>query len=71
MLFRSKAIASKGKKAPDTILSRAIFIMQKRRTRGETVAHFSHIDDDGLAHLRSQLADGRRTMARSLVTRVR
>jgi putative DNA primase/helicase len=54
--FCPKAIASKGKKAPDTILSRAIFITQKRRTRGETVAHFSHIDDDGLARLRSQLA---------------
>src|SRR5262249_41950981 len=54
--FCPKANASKGKKAPDTILSRAIFITQKRRTRGETVAHFSHIDDDGLARLRSQLA---------------
>lgn len=54
--FCPKAIASKGKKAPDTILSRAIFITQKRRTRGETVAHFSHIDDDGLARFRSQLA---------------
>jgi Protein of unknown function (DUF3631) len=54
--FCPKAIASKGKKAPDTILSRAIFITQKRRTRAERVAHFSHVDDGGFARLRSQLA---------------
>ena len=54
--FCPKAIASKGKKAPETILSRAIFIMQKRRTKGETLSHFSHVDDDGFARLRSQLA---------------
>ena len=54
--FCPKAIASKGKKAPDTILSRAIFITMKRRTRGEMIAHFAHIDDDGFVRLRSQLA---------------
>jgi Protein of unknown function (DUF3631) len=54
--FCPKAIASKGKKAPDTILSRAIFITQKRRTEAEHVAHFSHVDDGGFALLRSQLA---------------
>jgi Protein of unknown function (DUF3631) len=54
--FCPKAIASKGKKAPDTILSRAIFITQKRRTEAERVAHFSHIDDGGFQRLRSQLA---------------
>jgi Protein of unknown function (DUF3631) len=54
--FCLKAIASKGKKAPDTILSRAIFITQKRRTKAERVAHFSHVDDGGFARLRSQFA---------------
>jgi hypothetical protein len=54
--FCPKAIASKGRKAPDTILSRAIFITQKRRTRVETIAHFSHVDDAGFVRLRSQLA---------------
>ena len=54
--FCPKAIASKGRKAPDTILSRAIFITQKRRTRAETIAHFSHVDDAGFGRLRGQLA---------------
>jgi putative DNA primase/helicase len=54
--FCPKAIASKGKKAPDTILSRAIFVTQKRRTRAEAITHFNHVDDAGFARLRSQLA---------------
>jgi putative DNA primase/helicase len=54
--FCPKAIACKGREAPDTILSRAIFITQKRRTPDETVAHFSHVDDDDFVRLRSQLA---------------
>jgi putative DNA primase/helicase len=54
--FCPKAIASKGKQAPDTILSRAIFIAIKRRTRAETIAHFGHMDDAGFQRLRSQLA---------------
>ena len=54
--FTAKALASKGRNVPDTILSRAILITQKRRTRGEHVAHFAHIDDDGFVRLRSQLA---------------
>jgi Protein of unknown function (DUF3631) len=54
--FCPKAIASKGKQAPDTILSRAIFITLKRRTRAETVAHFAHIDDAGFVRTRSRLA---------------
>lgn len=54
--FCPKAIAGKGKNAPDTIQSRAIFIIQKRRTRDEPVIHFSHVDDPGFIHLRSQLA---------------
>ena len=54
--FCPKTIASKGTKTPDTILSRAILIRQKRRTHDESIAHFSHVDDDGFMRLRSQLA---------------
>jgi Protein of unknown function (DUF3631) len=54
--FCPKAIASKGKQAPDTILSRAIFITLKRRTRVEAIAHFAHVDDAGFQRLRGQLA---------------
>jgi putative DNA primase/helicase len=54
--FCPKAIAVKGKRAPDTILSRAIFVTLKRRTKDEAVAHFNHVDDDGFARLRGQLA---------------
>jgi putative DNA primase/helicase len=54
--FCPKTIAGKGTKAPDTILSRAILIRQKRRTHDESIAHFSHDDDDGFMRLRSQLA---------------
>jgi Protein of unknown function (DUF3631) len=54
--FCPKAIASKGRRAPDTILSRAIFIIQKRRTRAEAIAHFGHVDDASFACLRGQLA---------------
>jgi hypothetical protein len=54
--FCPKAIALKGKKMPDTMLSRTIFIEMKRRLRGEKVEHFRHLDDDDFARLRSQLA---------------
>jgi hypothetical protein len=54
--FCPKVVALKGKEAPDTILSRAIFISMKRRTRAEPIAHFAHIDDAGFQRLRSQLA---------------
>ena len=54
--FCPKVIALKGKEAPDTILSRAIFIDMKRRTRAEPIAHFAHIDNAGFQRLRSQLA---------------
>jgi Protein of unknown function (DUF3631) len=54
--FCPKAIALKGKNAPDTILSRAIFITLQRRIKSEAVAHFDHVDDAGFGRLRSQLA---------------
>src|SRR5262245_5729054 len=54
--FCPKVVALKGKEAPDTILSRAIFIPMQRRTRAEPIAHFAHVDDAGFQRLRSQLA---------------
>jgi putative DNA primase/helicase len=54
--FCPKAIALKGRDAPDTILSRAIFITVKRRIKSEAIAHFGHVDDACFARLRSQLA---------------
>ena len=54
--FCPKAISLKGRDAPDTILSRAIFITLKRRIDSEPIAHFGHVDDAGFARLRSQLA---------------
>jgi hypothetical protein len=54
--FCPKAIALKGKKMPDTMLSRTIFIEMKRRLRSEKVEHFRHLDDAGFARMRSQLA---------------
>src|SRR5258708_3976314 len=54
--FCPKAIALKGKKMPDTMLSRTIFIEMKRRLRSEKVDHFRHLDDTGFARVRSQLA---------------
>jgi hypothetical protein len=49
-------IALKGKKMPDTMLSRTIFIEMKRRLRSEKIDHFRHLDDAGFARMRSQLA---------------
>jgi hypothetical protein len=54
--FCPKAIALKGKKMPDTMLSRTVFIEMKRRLRSEKVDHFRHLDDAGFARMRSQLA---------------
>jgi hypothetical protein len=54
--FCPKAIALKGKKMPDTMLSRTIFIEMMRRLRTEKIDHFRHLDDAGFARMRSQLA---------------
>src|SRR5215472_3982083 len=54
--FCPKAIALKGRKMPDTMLSRTIFIEMKRRLRSERVDHFRHLDDAGFARMRSELA---------------
>jgi putative DNA primase/helicase len=50
--FCPKAIGMKGRKLPDTTLSRAIIIEMKRKLPGEVAQDFDHIDDDALAALR-------------------
>ena len=54
--FCPKAIAGKGRKMPDTMTSRTIFIEMKRRLKGEKIDHFRHLDDAGFQRMRSQLA---------------
>jgi hypothetical protein len=54
--FCPKAIGMKGRKLPDTTLSRAIIIELQRKLPDETVTDFDHLDDKGLARLRRQLA---------------
>jgi len=41
-------------KLPDTTLSRSLVIRMKRKRASETVQDFEHLDDEGLARLRSQ-----------------
>jgi Protein of unknown function (DUF3631)/CHC2 zinc finger len=50
--FCPKVIGMKGRKLPDTTLTRSIIIEMKRKKAGETVAHFRSIDDAGLAEMR-------------------
>jgi putative DNA primase/helicase len=50
--FCPKAIGLKGRKLPDTTLSRAIIIELKRRREDEAGEDFDHIDDYGLGKLR-------------------
>src|SRR5262249_16005120 len=54
--FCPKAIALKGKKMPEQMLSRTIFIQLKRRVRSERLRHFRQLGDDDFARMRSQLA---------------
>jgi Protein of unknown function (DUF3631) len=54
--FCPKAIGMKGRKLPDTTLSRAIIVELQRKLPDETVTDFDHLDDKGLARLRRQLA---------------
>jgi putative DNA primase/helicase len=53
--FAPKAIGMKGRRLPDTTLSRAIIVEMKRKGPGEAAQDFRHIDDAGLARLRRQL----------------
>jgi putative DNA primase/helicase len=52
--FAPKAIGMKGRKPPDTTLSRSILIELKRKLPNETVQDFRHIDDEELATPRRQ-----------------
>ena len=54
--FCPKALGMKGRKLPDTTLSRTIIVEMKRKLPNEKVADFDHLDDEGLAGLRRQLA---------------
>ena len=53
--FAPKAIGMKGKKLPDTTLSRAIIIEMKRKQPGEVVHDFNHLDNDDFKTLRRRL----------------
>jgi hypothetical protein len=50
--FCPKVIGMKGRKLPDTTLTRSIIVEMKRKKAGEPVTHFRSIDDAGLAELR-------------------
>ena len=52
--FCPKAIGLKGRKLPDTTLSRCIVIELKRKRSTEKAEHFRALDDPGLAELRQQ-----------------
>jgi putative DNA primase/helicase len=54
--FCPRAIGLKGKKLPDTTLSRCIQVEMRRKLARESVADFSYIDDSTLATLRRKLA---------------
>lgn len=50
--FCPKALGMKGKRLPDTTLSRTIVIEMRRKKAGDQAVHFRSIDDAGLAELR-------------------
>ncbi len=50
--FGPKIVGLKGRKLPDTTISRSIIVGMKRKKSGERVEHFRSIDDLGLAALR-------------------
>jgi hypothetical protein len=52
--FCPKAIGMKGRKLPDTTLSRCIVIEMKRKKPSDRVEHFKHLDDAELGELRRQ-----------------
>jgi hypothetical protein len=52
--FCPKAIGLKGRRLPDTTLSRAIILELRRKKPGESVEHFRCIDDAELAELRQR-----------------
>jgi Protein of unknown function (DUF3631) len=50
--FCPKAIGMKGRKLPDTTMSRCIVVEMKRKKPSDRVDHFRHLDDSELANLR-------------------
>jgi putative DNA primase/helicase len=54
--FCPKALGMKGRKLPDTTLSRTIIIEMARRRPSERATDFQYVGDAGLAELRSDLA---------------
>jgi putative DNA primase/helicase len=54
--FAPKALGMKGKKLPDTTISRSIIVDMRRKKSSEEVQDFDHIDSAGLAQLRRRLA---------------
>jgi putative DNA primase/helicase len=52
--FCPKAIGMKGRRLPDTTMSRCIIIELKRKKPSDCVDHFNHLDDPELANLRRQ-----------------
>lgn len=52
--FCPKVIGLKGRKLPDTTLSRCVVIELKRKRSTEKAEHFRALDDPGLAELRQQ-----------------
>jgi Protein of unknown function (DUF3631) len=68
--FCPKAIGLKGRKMPDTTLSRCIIIDLKRKKRSDRVEHFRHLDDAGLANLRRQAQRWTRDNVATLETAV-
>jgi hypothetical protein len=56
LTFCPKIVGLKGRKLPDTTLSRAIIIELRRKKPDETAQDFEHIDDEDLAILRRQLS---------------
>jgi putative DNA primase/helicase len=66
--FCPKAIGLKGKKLPDTTLSRAIIVELKRKLPTETTKDFAHVDDDGLGLLRRKFARWAKDNANKMAT---
>ncbi len=66
--FCPKMIALKGKKMPDPMVSRCLFVEMKRRLRSEKVDHFCYLDDAGFQRMRSQLARWAQDSGEALAT---
>jgi putative DNA primase/helicase len=52
--FCPKIVGMKGRKLPDTTLSRSIIVEMRRKRPGDKAEHFRSIDDVGLAELRQR-----------------